>query len=396
MFDGERPDHPVFDGDNHYYEALDAFTRHLAPALGPRVAQWCEIDGRRYHVLGGRVSRAVTNPTFDPVAPPGALHDYFRGNPEHRGPLEFLSSREPIRPAYREPSARLAALDQQGLDACLLFPTLGMIYEQPLSHDPEAICQLFGAFNRWLVEDWTFNVEDRIYAAPYLTLADPLWAAEELAWALDRGARVVVMRPAAPTTCVGRRDPFDPMFDPFWQTANDAGITIVVHAADSGVCSHGYAPDGFAATFAGGWKPTIKSFAIEQAIRDYLLTIVFDDHFSRFPNLRIASVENGAGYLPDLIRKLRSTADKMPGHWKEDPVETFRRHVWINPFWEDDVEEVAGCMGPERVIFGSDWPHIEALPEPLDYLAELKAFSEEDRRLILNDNVRQLIELRPT
>ena len=39
--------HPVFDADNHYYEALDAFTRHLDPALGPRCVQWCEIDGRQ-------------------------------------------------------------------------------------------------------------------------------------------------------------------------------------------------------------------------------------------------------------------------------------------------------------------------------------------------------------
>ncbi len=393
----EELGHPVFDADNHYYEALDAFTRHLDPKLGPRVIQWSEIDNRRYHVIGGRVNRAVTNPTFDPVALPGALHDYFRGNPESRKPLEFLSRREAIRPAYRDPQARLAALDEQGLQGCLLFPTLGMIYEEPLSHDPEAVCHLFTAFNRWLVDDWSFNHADRIFAAPYLTLADPAWAAGELAWALDQGAHMVVMRPAAPVTTSGRRNPFDPMFDPFWSLANDAGICVVVHAADSGPSSNGYAADGFAATFGGGgWKPSIKSFHIEQAIREYLFTLIFERHFDRFPNLRIASVENGAEYLPDLIKKLRSTASKMPGFWRHDPVETLRRHVWVNPFWEDDVNQVAECMGADRVIFGSDWPHVEALPEPLDYLVELKEFSAEQRRLILHDNVTGLLALRPT
>ncbi len=386
----------IFDADNHYYQALDAFTRHLDPALGPRVAQWCEIGGRRYHVLGGRVSRAVTNPTFDPVALPGALYDYFRGNPEQRSPLEFLARREAVRPAYREPAARLATLDAQGLEGCLLFPTLGMIYEEPLAHDPEAVGHLFRAFNRWLEEDWGFAYQDRIFAAPYLTLADPAWAVEELAWALDKGARTVVMRPAAPRTALGRRSPFDPLFDGFWRLADDAGITVVVHAGDSGISSNGYAPDGFAATFAGGWKPSVKSFAIEQAIRDYLLSIIFEDHFTRFPNLRVASIENGAQYLPDLLRKLRSTADKMPGYWKEDPVATLRRHVWINPFWEDDVEEVAECMGTDRVLFGSDWPHIEALPEPAEYVRELKAFDAADQARILHDNVHELLTLRPT
>jgi predicted TIM-barrel fold metal-dependent hydrolase len=388
--------HPVFDADNHYYEAEDAFTRHLDPALGSRVIQWSEINGRKYHVIGGRVNKAVTNPTFDPIAMPGAMYDYFRGNPDNRNPMEFLSKRESIRPAYRDPGARLATLDEQGLRGCMLFPTLGMIYEEPLAHDPEAVGHLFRAFNRWMAEDWTFDVQDRIYAAPYLTLADPDWAVEELTWALDQRARTIVMRPAAPTTALGRRSPFDTIFDGFWQLASDAGITVVVHAADSGISSNGYAVDGFAATFSGGWKPSIKSFAIEQAIRDYLLSAIFENMFVRFPNLRIASVENGAQFLPDLIAKLRSTANKMPGYWKDDPVDTFRRHVWINPFWEDDVNQVADCVGPDRVIFGSDWPHIEALPEPLDYLRELKEFTAGEKRMILFDNAQELLTLRPT
>jgi hypothetical protein len=46
--------------------------------------------------------------------------------------------------------------------------------------------------------------------------------------------------------------------------------------------------------------------------------------------------------------------------------------VWINPFWEDDVNEIVDLMGDDRVIFGSDWPHIEGLPEPTDWVTELQ------------------------
>jgi hypothetical protein len=127
------------DADNHYYEALDAFTRHLDPKLGPRTVQWAEIDGRKYHVVGGRVSRAVTNPTFDPIAKAGALSDYFRGNPEQRFPTDFLREREPIRPEYRDRDARLAVMDRFGLERVWMFPTLGMLYEELLKHDPEAV-----------------------------------------------------------------------------------------------------------------------------------------------------------------------------------------------------------------------------------------------------------------
>ena len=384
-------DFRYFDADNHYYEATDAFTRHLAPALGPRCVQWATIEGRQYQVLGGRVSRAVANATFDPVSKPGCLYDYFRGNETGIDPLARVRDHEPIRPAYRDRDARLASLDHQGLAGCWLFPTLGMIYEEPLRHDPEAVCHTFRAFNRWLAEDWGFAYRARIGAAPYLTLADPDWAVEELEWALGAGARLLVMRAAAPTTDRGRRSPFDRLFDPFWARVDEAGVTVVVHAGDSGTSSDGYAVDGFAATFSGGGHgPTLKNFAIEKAVHDYLLSMVLANQFTRFPRLRVASVENGAEFLPDLFRKLRSVARKTPGWFADDPVDVFRRHVWINPFWEDDLGAVVEWMGADRVVFGSDWPHIEGLPQPLDYLAEAKVLDAGERRRVLHDNAIEL------
>ncbi|HWE53974.1 MAG TPA: amidohydrolase family protein [Acidimicrobiales bacterium] len=377
----------VWDADNHYYEATDAFTRHLAKEDGPRCVQWATIEGKQYHVIGGRVSRAVANATFDPIAKPGCLSEYFRGNPNKVNPLELLKDHEPIRPEYLHPEDRARTLDAQGLEGCFLFPTLGMIYEELLKHDPVAVTKTFTAFNRWLEEDWGFDHHGRIISAPYLTLADLDWAIDELEWALTKGARLIVMRTAAPTTVTGRRSPFDPYFDPFWARVNEAGITLVVHAGDSGPSSDGYATDGFAASFkGGGFAPSIKSFHIEKAVHDFLLSMVLANQFQRFPRLRVASVENGAEFIPDLFRKLRSQDKKMPGWFKDDPVEIFRRHVWINPFWEDDLQSVVEWVGADRVIFGSDWPHIEALPQPLDYLPETKPLTDADRRLVLHDN----------
>lgn len=383
-----------FDADNHYYEALDAFSRHLDPAHATRVFQWSTIDGRSYPVIAGKVFRGVKNATFDPVAFPGVLADYFRGNPNNDDPLELLSRHEPIRPAYRDRDARLETMDAQGIDRCWLFPTLAMIYEEPLRHDPEGVTLMFTAFNRWLEEDWGFAYRDRIYAAPYITLVDVDWAVSELEWALDRGARSVVMRPAAPTTTSGRRSPADPVFDPFWARVNEAGITVVVHAGDSGYTSHGYAAEGFTTDFGNVPQP-IKMLQLERPIEDFLSSLICENLFHRFPNLRVASVENGSKFIPGLFERLRILAAKMAGWFPEDPVETFRRHIWINPFWEDHVDDVIDAVGVDRVIFGSDWPHIEALPEPLQYLDEVAHLPLDDQRLILVDNTAGLNELRP-
>jgi predicted TIM-barrel fold metal-dependent hydrolase len=376
----------AFDADNHYYESVDAFTRHLDPKWADRTVQWCEIKGRKYQIVGGRLSRAVVNPTFDPIAKAGAMHEYFRGNPNKKSPMEFLAEREPSPEHYRRAEARVPVLDQQGLEKCWMFPTLGVLYEELLKDDPEAVCVAFTAFNRWLADDWPFNHQDRIYTAPYIAMADVDHAVSELEFALAHDARVVVMRPAAPTTKDGQMSPFAPYFDPFWARVNEAGVAVVVHAGDSGYSSQGYADDKFGATFGGGWKPSIRSLSIERAAYDFLATAIFEKLFVRFPNVRLCSVENGSEFLPDLFRKFRSTAKKMPGYFGEDPVETFKRNVWINPFWEDDPYLVVELMGADRVIFGSDWPHIEGMPRPLDYLPEVKELSPAELRLVMRDN----------
>ena len=155
--------------------------------------------------------------------------------------------------------------------------------------------------------------------------------------------------------------------------------------------------DGFSSEFGGAFSPSIKHFNIERAAYDFLVTIAYERLFERFPNLRVASIENGAEFLPDLYRKLRQSRDRLAlaGYYKEDPGLLFREHVWINPFWEDDVYEVESLMGPERVIFGSDWPHIEGMPQPLDYLPEVAAFDTDKQRRILRENLLELNEARP-
>ncbi len=134
----EELGHPIWDADNHYYEALDAFTRHLDPADGPRCVQWATIDGKQYHVLGGKVSRAVANATFNPISKPGCLSEYFRGNPNNVDVLALLKDSEPIRPAYLDPAARVQALDEQGLEGCFMYPTLGMLYEEQAQARPRS------------------------------------------------------------------------------------------------------------------------------------------------------------------------------------------------------------------------------------------------------------------
>ena len=83
---------------------------------------------------------------------------------------------EPISPYYRDRVARLESLDAQGVEACFMFPTLGVGMEAALEHDVPAMLAAFRSFNRWLEEDWGVNFQGRIFSAPYISLADVDWA----------------------------------------------------------------------------------------------------------------------------------------------------------------------------------------------------------------------------
>jgi hypothetical protein len=73
------PDFRLFDADNHYYEAEDAFTRHMPADMAKRAMQWAELNGRKKLLVAGKVNTFIPNPTFDTVARPGALMEYFQG-----------------------------------------------------------------------------------------------------------------------------------------------------------------------------------------------------------------------------------------------------------------------------------------------------------------------------
>jgi predicted TIM-barrel fold metal-dependent hydrolase len=175
---------------------------------------------------------------------------------------------------------------------------------------------------------------------------------------------------------------------------NEAGITVVTHIGATRHDSNGYDTRSID-VLALGPRPSVTNFHRARNINDFLASLVFDRLFERFPNLRVASVENGAEFLGGLLRSLDRTKDRLRGYFKEDPVDIFRAHVWINPFWEDDVAEVVSHMGADRVILGSDWPHMEGLEQPRDILEELDGIAAADQEKILYGNAAGLNERRP-
>ncbi|MGI8335845.1 amidohydrolase family protein [Actinomadura scrupuli] len=384
---------PVFDADNHFYEPREALTKFL-PERAKGAIDYVEIRGRTKIVVRGVISDFIPNPTFEVVARPGAQEEYFRsGNPEGKSYRELLGEPMKAIPAFREPGPRLEVMNEQGLDYALMFPTLASLVEERLKDDPDLTHDVIHALNEWMYETWSFDYKGRIFATPVITLPIVERALEELRWCLERGARTVLVRPAPVPGYRGSRSFGFSEFDPFWQAAVEAGIPVSMHASDSGY-----------ADLLNGWEPgreylpfrptAFRSAAMgKRPIIDAMLALTCHGALSRNPNLRILSIENGADWLPGFFKSLETVYRRMPGQFSEDPVQAFKRCVYVNPFWEDDVTALVGLVGADRIVFGSDWPHAEGLADPLSFADGLAGLSPEDTAKIMGGTMMRLLKV---
>jgi predicted TIM-barrel fold metal-dependent hydrolase len=386
-------DFQPIDADNHYYETLDAFTRHLDPKFKHRGVRPV-ADGKRTQLLmGGRVNHFVPNPTFDPIIVPGCLDLLFRGQiPEGVDPRTLMQV-EPLRPEYQNRDDRTAIAERQGLGAVLLFPTLGCGVEEALTGDVPATMASLTAFNRWLEEDWGFGADGPLIGAPMLSLADPEAAVAEVDSLVERGVRIVHVRPApVPGEHGSSRSLGDRAHDPVWARLAEASIPVAFHLGDSGYNGLIAAAWGGNDTFGFGRSdPLGQVLVADRAIHDTVASLVVHGVFHRHPALRVASIENGSDWVALLVKRLKKQANQTPWAFEDDPLDMIRQHVWVTPYYEDDIHALADLVGVERILFGSDWPHGEGLAEPLHFLEELDGFDEADMRKIMRDNALDLL-----
>lgn len=398
----------IFDADNHYWEAHDAFTRYRDPKFNDRGLRLVEKDGVVRYYIGDKVHPILPGPGDLHGRPvPGSLFDYFAGKTASDPHQASLWSEQPNdHPEWYNRDARLTCMDAQGIEACWLFPSHGVCIEGPMQPDIEASLHILGAFNRWIEEDWGFAYKDRIFAAPLLSLSDLDVAIRDLEWAISRGARIITIRNGPVFTPSGMRSPADPVFDPFWARVEEAGITATVHAGfEDGYGSVDAAVgkvwnldlEGKTKTISVGLEDTsdfdtnlISMIQKHRLVRDFAAVLVAHGLFVRFPRLKFAFIENGGTWVSSLLHDLSVAHVQHPGMFAQHPVDQFHRNCWVAPFVEDDVADLARHMPVERILFGSDWPHAEGVGHPRDFFDNLAGFSEADKRKIMLENAREL------
>ncbi len=385
----------LIDADNHYYEPIDAFTRHLpesAKHRGMRVEQ--DADGHPAYFFDDRPFTFLREPFHtERVAAPGRLREMLRTLKS--GTVTESDATIPMDPAFQDRDARLALMDEQGLDAMMLFPTTAVCVEHCMRDDPELTYLTIRAFNEWLEEDWGYAHQDRIFAAPLFSLLDLDRAVAELERVRELGARMIHLRPGPQ----GSRAPGDPYFDPFWSRVDEAGMNVAFHISES----------GYNELFSVRWGEDANPPSHEQSafqwtnfygdrpIMDTISSLVFSNFFGRFPNVDVLSVENGSlwvPYLMDVMDKMKGMGRNGPwpgGYVKGRPSDIVRERVFVSPFHEEDIVGLVDRIGASQVVFGSDFPHPEGLAEPAAFVDGLAGLSDDDVRSIMGGNAAGLL-----
>lgn len=386
----------IYDADTHYYEPDDCFTRHIEARFKDQTV-WIDrsSDGPGKMYVGRERCHFFSVGAGDSIGAPGIMKAFLRGETEEGGSPSLQPINALAVPEFIDRRARLATMDAQRVDACLILPTAGVGVEPQLRESPDVLYPSLRAFNRWLEEDWGYGSDRRIYGAPLLSLFDLDAALAELERVLARGARFVILT-AGP---FAGRSPADPYFDPFWARCAEARVGVIYHIGRTPF-SEMYNPPWGLRPHPPSHRHSLMEWALsftERPVVDTLTALIADNLFGRFPDLRILSIEYGSSWVAPLMTKLDHLARLFSKDmWRFGmpplkPSETFRQNIWVSPFFEDDLVGLARALGPTHVLGGSDYPHPEGLLWPSELTEELDGLPASDVRAIMRDNLAALI-----
>lgn len=280
-----------------------------------------------------------------------------------------------------DPEARMADQDRDGVAAEVIYPTVGMVLCNHPDLDYKKAC--FDAYNLWAAEFCAAH-PDRLIGVgqtPIRTVAEGI---EDLRKIRELGFKGVMM-PGNP----GVSDYDDPIYDPLWEAAVDLGLPLSFHILTS-------KQDNFNTR-----GPRLNSFlSIVRGCQDIMGTFVLGGVFERHPRIKIVCVEADAGWVPHYMYRMDHAYDRhrywLPaGTLSKMPSEYFREHIYLT-FQDDWVAfQMKDMCNIRRLMWANDFPHSDSTwPWSQELLRKHAAnLSEEERNLILHDNVAELYEL---
>jgi predicted TIM-barrel fold metal-dependent hydrolase len=349
----------TIDVDQHLFESRTTWSDYIDPAQRNDALSITD-DDRGWPWLTWRGARMT--PLEVPVPERSSLigDDRLR---RVRGERSRASFEELVPEAYRLAGARLAAMDEFGLDGAVLFPNYGLLWENRLASDRDAQRANARAYNRF-AEGVCADGGGRLFAVAHVLLHDPDWAVAEIRRIAAAGTRLAMVAPAP----VDGKPLSHPDFDRVWAAFSDAGVAPVFHVSEFESPLHpawreGEPEDG---------ERLFDSIFLYLAPAVALANLILFGVLERFPELRIGVVELTASWVPHFLLHIDGASDFYAQRHGEPfrrlaarPSQYFLRQVRVAALPYEMPNRLVPKVGDDTFMIGSDWPHAEGVADPI-------------------------------
>ena len=352
---------------------------------------WVERLDRKYR---DRAPRVVLNPEGQEGA-----YFVYEGYPPHNLAIGLGAGRTPeelaaflktgtyadARPGGWDPAQRLPDMELDGVEAEVLYTTLGFRLFWLKDADLQRAC--FRVYNDWLAAYCSYAPK-RLKGLALISLYDPKEGAQELERCAKLGLKGAMIWCSPPAD-----QPYSSeIYDPFWAAAQDLDMPVSLHA----ITGMERIPWEY-----GAEKRALRSTVTPHEIEKSFSILILSGVLERFPRLKIVSAENNCGWLPYYLQRMdrgfarfgpSGTVTPWPTKLTLKPSEYFRRQMYCT--FIDDSFGVASrhWIGVDNIMWSSDYPHTASTwPHSRDIIErDFKDVSEVEKRKIVRENVAQL------
>ena len=285
------------------------------------------------------------------------------------------------RPGGWDPAARMADMEIDGVGAEVLYTTLG--FRIFWLKDPALQAECFRVYNDWLAEFCSY-APDRLAGLAMIPLFDPQEGARELQRCAEMGLKGAMIWCSPP-----QEQPYSStVYDPFWAAAQEMNMPISLHAI-TGVGRESQWNFSLEERYM---RATILHHEVERSFS----VLIFSGVMDRFPNLKVVSAENSAGWLPFYLQRMDRAFERSRHasgyNMQLKPSEYFQRQMYCT--YIDDFVGVATreFIGVDKLMWSSDYPHnASTWPHSQEVVErDFAGASTEDRHKITRGNVSEL------
>ncbi|MEM9175432.1 MAG: amidohydrolase family protein [Myxococcota bacterium] len=376
---------PYYDADSHIMELPDFLRVHADPDLRDELplidytaSMNAQEDVDAYLANGGHSAEHV------------AEHLAY-------GDALIAKSKEIHALGAFDGTQRTQAMDLLGFKKQLVFATHSVVSPFHPSSKKSSRWKYGAAraHNRHMAE--FCGGDDRLMGVGVCALDDPAAAVRELDYVIEAGLEAVWVPHRAPIDI----SPGHVHLEPFWAKLAEAGVPFVLHVGGSPLHSlKAWSNNGRGKVrdfFGGGENVRTKDAALmHQTPEAFLSVLLLDGVFERHPDLRGAAVELGAGWVPEMLRRLdwvTSIYGRVDRSVRFDrkPSEQLTQQMGFTPFPHEDVAQLIADSNEDLYLFSSDYPHVEGGRDPIGKFeravasvspeAQTKFFSENFLRL---------------